>query len=61
MVEQGLHAGRALLRGPRASSSAWALTRPSRRAPKQLADLTRSTYDQWDDIIRQLGLVKQQQ
>ena len=30
-------------------------------SPKQLADLTRSTYDQWGDIIRKLGLVKQQQ
>jgi len=30
-------------------------------SPKQLADLTRSTYDQWGDIIRRLGLVKQPQ
>ncbi|MDN4588314.1 tripartite tricarboxylate transporter substrate binding protein [Xenophilus aerolatus] len=30
-------------------------------SPKQLADLTRSTYDQWGDIIRKLGLVKQPQ
>lgn len=27
--------------------------------PQQLADLTRSTYDQWGGIIRQLGLVRQ--
>jgi tripartite-type tricarboxylate transporter receptor subunit TctC len=30
-------------------------------SPQQLAELTRATYDQWGDIIRKLGLVKQQQ
>jgi tripartite-type tricarboxylate transporter receptor subunit TctC len=30
-------------------------------SPRQLADLTRATYDQWGDIIRKLGLVKQPQ
>jgi tripartite-type tricarboxylate transporter receptor subunit TctC len=28
-------------------------------SPAQLAELTRSTYDQWGDMIRKLGLVKQ--
>ncbi|MGJ7573117.1 Bug family tripartite tricarboxylate transporter substrate binding protein [Variovorax sp. RB2P76] len=30
-------------------------------SPQQLAELTRATYAQWGDIIRKLGLVKQQQ
>lgn len=28
-------------------------------SPAQLAELTRTTYDQWGDMIRKLGLVKQ--
>lgn len=28
-------------------------------SPQQLAQLTRTTYDQWGDIIRKLGLMKQ--
>lgn len=28
-------------------------------SPAQLAELTRATYDQWGDMIRKLGLVKQ--
>lgn len=28
-------------------------------SPQQLADLTRTTYDQWRDVIRRLGLAKQ--
>ena len=27
-------------------------------SPAQLAELTRTTYDQWGDMIRKLGLVK---
>ena len=27
--------------------------------PQQLADLTRTTYDQWAETIRKLGLTKQ--
>jgi tripartite-type tricarboxylate transporter receptor subunit TctC len=30
-------------------------------SPAELAALTRATYEQWGDIIRKLGLVKQQQ
>jgi tripartite-type tricarboxylate transporter receptor subunit TctC len=30
-------------------------------SPQQLAELTRATYDQWGEIIRKLGLVKQAQ